>query len=53
MGCTVQPAGGQLNCPCHGSVYNALTGAVINGPATRPLAQVTVHVANGGVLTGA
>jgi Rieske Fe-S protein len=31
MGCTVQPAGSELHCPCHGSKYNALTGAVIQG----------------------
>jgi Rieske Fe-S protein len=49
----VVPAGTQLQCPCHGSAYNAVTGAVINGPATRPLAQIAVHVANGAVLTGA
>ncbi|HEV7193877.1 MAG TPA: Rieske (2Fe-2S) protein [Jatrophihabitantaceae bacterium] len=53
LGCTVVPAGTQLQCPCHGSAYNAVTGAVINGPATRPLAQIAVHVANGAVLTGA
>ena len=52
MGCTVVPADGQLQCPCHGSAYNALTGAVINGPATRPLAPISVHVANGDVVTG-
>lgn len=52
MGCTVLPAGTQLQCPCHGSAFNALTGAVINGPAVRPLAQIAVHVAGGDVLTG-
>ena len=49
-GCTVQPAGKQLHCPCHGSVYNAVTGAVISGPAPRPLPAVPVHVANGNVV---
>ena len=52
QGCTVQPAGGRLQCPCHGSVYNALTGAVISGPAPSPLPAVPVHVAGGDVLTG-
>jgi Rieske Fe-S protein len=52
QGCTVVPAGAQLNCPCHGSAYNAVTGAVLNGPATRPLARIAVHVAGGSVVTG-
>jgi Rieske Fe-S protein len=51
MGCTVAPAGNELHCPCHGSKYNALTGAVIQGPASRPLAKVAVRVANGEVVT--
>ena len=37
QGCTVGESGKQLACPCHGSVYNAQTGAVINGPAPLPL----------------
>lgn len=52
-GCTVAPAGNELHCPCHGSRYNASTGAVLQGPAPRALAQVPVHVAGGEVLTGA
>jgi len=51
-GCQVKPAGTQLHCPCHGSVYNAVTGAVISGPAPRPLPAVPVHVTAGNVLTG-
>jgi thiosulfate dehydrogenase (quinone) large subunit len=38
-GCTVGYQGGQIVCPCHGSVFDAQTGAVITGPATRPLAS--------------
>ncbi len=37
-GCTVGYQGGQIVCPCHGSVFNAQTGAVITGPAVTPLA---------------
>jgi thiosulfate dehydrogenase [quinone] large subunit len=36
-GCTVGYQGGQIVCPCHSSVFDARTGAVITGPATTPL----------------
>lgn len=52
MGCQVAPAGNQLNCPCHGSQYDAATGAVLRGPAAKPLPPVAVHVANGQVVAG-
>lgn len=52
MGCTVAVAGAQLDCPCHGSKFNALTGAVINGPAPKPLPAVTVAVQGGNVVAG-
>ena len=44
MGCTVNPAGKELDCPCHGSKYDAATGKVIHGPAPRPLPPVAVTV---------
>lgn len=53
MGCTVAPAGAQLHCPCHGSIYNAVTGAVIQGPAPAPLPKIAVHVVDGEVVAGA
>ena len=37
QGCTVGDSGKQLACPCHGSVFNAQTGAVVHGPAPLPL----------------
>ena len=37
QGCTVGESGKQLACPCHGSVFNAQTGAVVHGPAPLPL----------------
>jgi Rieske Fe-S protein len=51
MGCTVAPQGTRYQCPCHGSAYDAATGHVINGPATRPLAPVAVRVEGGNVVT--
>lgn len=44
MGCTVNPAGKELHCPCHGSVYDAATGKVLHGPAPRPLPAIPVTV---------
>jgi cytochrome b6-f complex iron-sulfur subunit len=52
MGCTVAPSGAKLNCPCHGSVFDALTGKNVGGPAPKPLPAVDVHVADGNVVTG-
>ena len=52
MGCQVAPAGKQLNCPCHGSQFDATNGAVLRGPATRPLPAVPVRVENGQVVAG-
>jgi cytochrome b6-f complex iron-sulfur subunit len=50
--CTVAPAGTQLHCPCHGSVYQAATGEVIHGPAPRALDKIVVHLVNGQVVAG-
>ena len=52
MGCTVAPAGAQLKCPCHGSVYKASDGSVVNGPAPNPLAPFTVHVSGQEIVEG-
>lgn len=51
QGCTVKGDGGELVCPCHGSVYD-LSGANVSGPAPKPLSEVDVHVVNGEVLAG-
>ncbi|WP_091673032.1 ubiquinol-cytochrome c reductase iron-sulfur subunit [Amycolatopsis marina] len=50
--CKVQPEGAELRCPCHGSVFDALTGEVRNGPADRPLPSVAVTVDGGNVVAG-
>jgi cytochrome b6-f complex iron-sulfur subunit len=52
QGCTVAPAGTKFQCPCHGSTYDAATGAVLKGPAAAPLTPVTVHVDGVNVVTG-
>lgn len=50
-GCTVKPAGKELDCPCHGSVFD-LKGAVLNGPAQRPLRAVQVNLSGDDVVAG-
>lgn len=50
--CTVAPAGKELDCPCHGSVYDATTGQVINGPAPSPLPPVKVTLSGDDVIAG-
>jgi Rieske Fe-S protein len=50
--CTVNVNGAELNCPCHGSKFNALTGAVEHGPATQPLGAVALSVKDGQVVAG-
>jgi Rieske Fe-S protein len=50
-GCTVNPDGTKLVCPCHLSMYDAKTGKVLQGPAPSPLPQIKVTVANGEIVT--
>jgi len=44
--------GERLLCPCHGSVFESFTGAVLNGPAREPLPEVPVRVEGDGVVEG-
>jgi thiosulfate dehydrogenase [quinone] large subunit len=48
-GCTVAFARSNdiIACPCHGSEFNARTGAVEQGPATRGLTHIPVTAAGG------
>lgn len=49
QGATIDGAG---VCPLHGSKFDVKTGAVLNGPATAPLAAVAVKVTGGQVFLG-
>jgi Rieske Fe-S protein len=49
--CTVAYKGGQLACPCHGSVFDPANGAeVVNGPAQSPLEEIPVEVRGGEIF---
>jgi nitrite reductase/ring-hydroxylating ferredoxin subunit len=48
--CMVAPASDHLECPCHHSRFQTLTGALINGPATTGLSSVAVSVSGGNVV---
>jgi Rieske Fe-S protein len=50
LGCTVSVDGDKLNCPCHGSQFDALTGKVLRAPATEPLKSVPVTITGGRVV---
>jgi Rieske Fe-S protein len=45
LGCIVGTvADGTIDCPCHGSKFSIVNGSVVNGPATRPLAPISIKV---------
>ena len=52
QGCTVDRVSGEaIGCPCHGSRFDARTGAVITGPASRALPSIPVVVKAGSIYT--
>ena len=51
QGCPVaKVADGRISCPCHGSQFDAGSGEVAQGPASRPLPPVAVTVRDGEVF---
>ncbi|MFJ9349512.1 Rieske 2Fe-2S domain-containing protein [Streptomyces sp. NPDC101237] len=52
-GCAINKLQGTtLVCPCHGSQFDALTGKVVQSPATEPLNEMPVKAANGRIVAG-
>ena len=53
LGCTVGTvSGGTINCPCHGSKFSVTNGSVVNGPASSPLAPVSIKVQGTSIVRG-
>lgn len=50
QGCQIEGMGGGLACPCHGSRFNALTGAVTSGPAKSALRKYTASEDAGSIF---
>ena len=47
MGCSLAKgnlSGTTVTCPCHGSQFDVASGAVLRGPAQRPVHSRPVHV---------
>jgi Rieske Fe-S protein len=52
-GCPINKLQGTtLICPCHGSQFDAVTGEVVQAPATVPLTELPVKAANGRIVAG-
>ncbi|MEU8590285.1 Rieske (2Fe-2S) protein [Streptomyces sp. NPDC048664] len=52
-GCAIgKLSGTTLVCPCHGSRFDAVTGEVVQAPATEPLHELSVEVKNGRIVAG-
>ncbi|MBO0653144.1 Rieske (2Fe-2S) protein [Streptomyces triculaminicus] len=52
-GCVVDKVeDGKVTCPCHGSVFDAATGKVLQGPAGAPLPSVPVKADGGKLIAG-
>ncbi|WP_369388543.1 ubiquinol-cytochrome c reductase iron-sulfur subunit [Streptomyces sp. CG1] len=52
-GCPINKLQGTtLICPCHGSQFDAVTGKVVQSPATEPLAELPVKITSGRIIAG-
>ena len=50
QGCTVSAVeNGTINCPCHGSEFAIANGAVVAGPAPKPLPARSIKVSGGSI----
>jgi Rieske Fe-S protein len=53
QGCVLDSVDGTtVSCPCHGSQFNAETGAVVQGPASKALPAVGIEEAGGRLTAG-
>lgn len=52
LGGALQPAGAELHCPLHQSVFDAETGEVLSGPADDALPAVPVRIEGDQIVAG-
>ena len=51
VGCILdEVADGTIDCPCHGSEFTITTGAVVTGPAPKPLPKKRIKIVDGQVV---